>query len=130
MIPILLSHQYFLSTIDFFKVFWDRSVVTSIESNNLENRIFSFGRHSLAVRTSIEVNIAVELDTIIPASGFNRSNVIEPIVEADPSKLYVINIESFFVFFYICLYFKHCAFERFWNLFMIVFFCFVFKLSP
>ena len=67
--------------------------------------------HSFVIKIAIEVKRAVELVIIISALGFNVANVLKLIVEADPIKISVINIRSFFLFnFYISSYIIHYQF--------------------
>ena len=102
-------HIFFLYIIDCFSVFSYSKVNTLIQSLSLVNLIFNFEINSFVINIATDVNIAVELDIIIPALGFNIANVLELIVEADPNKISVIINKTFFLFkdlyFFIIIYY-------------------------
>ena len=91
-----LSSTFFL-TIDCFKAFLYKRIITLFQSLSLVYFVLNFDIIAFLIKIEIDVNRAVLLVRVMPAVGiiFDKANVV--IVEAVPVKVYVIkNKTSFF----------------------------------
>ena len=95
---MLLFHQFFLSTIEVFKVFSYNNVITLNQSLSLVYLIFNFEIYSLVINMATLVNSAQLLEKVVPAPRLIKPIVEELIVEAEPIKFSVIFIITFFLF--------------------------------
>ena len=95
---MFLFHQFFLSTIDCFKVFSYNIVITIIQSRNLVYRIFNFDMYSFVIKIAILVNRAVLDEITMPAPGLINPIVEVPTAEALRTSISEIIKSIFFLF--------------------------------